>query len=235
MRRGRTTAVRLAALALLLLATAGCRGCTKRQPPVHLNPNMDYQPKAQALEASAFFADGAVGRRPLAGTVAQEDPAELEPLVTGLDAAGLPVAVMPAAARGAFPDFAARGAERFGIYCAPCHGDRGDGKGVMLSRGGINSTDLRLARLHDAGDGHLFDVVTRGLGLMSGYAAAVPPADRWAIVAHVRVLQAGQPVTPDPVLPGAAPVEGGAATADAAIAGAEATAAAAPAAEGEGR
>lgn len=230
--RRRSAALRLAAVVLLLLATAGCRGCTKRQPPVHLNPNMDYQPKAQALEASPFFADGAVERQPVPGTVAREDAAEVTSFATGRDAAGELVAVMPAAARDACPDFAARGAERYGIYCAPCHGDRGDGQGVMRARGGINSADLRLQRLHDAGDGHLFDVVGNGFGLMAGYRAAVPPADRWAIVAHVRRLQASQPVTPNPVLPGAAD-SAGTAAADAGAAAATEPAAE-PAAAGGG-
>lgn len=216
MHRPTATVLRLTAVALLLVVTAGCRGCTKRQPPIHLNPNMDYQPKAQALESSPFFADGSVQRLPVPGTVALEDAEELTPLATGRDAAGELVAAMPAAARDAFPDFAARGAERYGIYCGPCHGDRGDGNGVMRTRGGINSADLRLQRLHDAGDGHLFDVITHGVGLMASYAAQVPVEDRWAIVAHVRALQESQPVTPDV---GAAP----AADAPAADAAADAT------------
>jgi hypothetical protein len=35
----------------------------------------------------------------------------------------------------------------------------------------------------------LFDVITNGFGLMAGYRWPIPPADRWAIVAHVRALQ----------------------------------------------
>jgi hypothetical protein len=37
-------------------------------------------------------------------------------------------------------------------------------------------------------DGYLFDVITNGTGLMAGYRWPIPPADRWAIVAHVRQL-----------------------------------------------
>jgi hypothetical protein len=80
----------------------------------------------------------------------------------------------------------------------------------MFHRGGINSADLRLQRLRDAPDGQLFDVVSHGLGLMSGYAAAVPVADRWAIIAYVRELQAASPV---PDTAPAAPAEGEAAPA----------------------
>src|SRR4029434_4661643 len=55
---------------LLLLGLTGCvRGCTSSSPPVHLNPNMDWQPKVQAQEASDFFYDGSAMRPPIPGTV----------------------------------------------------------------------------------------------------------------------------------------------------------------------
>ena len=38
-------------------------------------------------------------------------------------------------------------------------------------------------------DGQIFDVITNGFGLMAGYRWPIPPADRWAIVAYVRVMQ----------------------------------------------
>ena len=38
-------------------------------------------------------------------------------------------------------------------------------------------------------DGQIFDVITNGQGLMAGYRWPIPPADRWAIIAHVRELQ----------------------------------------------
>ena len=76
--------LRLAGVALLLVALGGCRGCVSGRPPIHLNPNMDYQPKLQPQEASRFFADGAGMRPPVEGTVAQEDPVELDAFVTGL-------------------------------------------------------------------------------------------------------------------------------------------------------
>lgn len=190
--------LRLVALVALLVTLGGCRGCTSRRPPIHLNPNMDYQAKLQPQEESRFFADGSGMRQPVAGTVAQDEPAELDAYSTGLDAVGQPVAAIPAAARQRWPDLEARGAERYAIYCAPCHGDKGDGKGVMFYRGGINSADLRQQRLREAPDGHFFDVVSHGLGLMSGYAAAVPVEDRWAIIAHVRELQAAAPAATAP-------------------------------------
>jgi hypothetical protein len=38
-------------------------------------------------------------------------------------------------------------------------------------------------------DGQLFDIITNGSGLMPAYRWPIPPADRWAIIAHVRELE----------------------------------------------
>ena len=39
-------------------------------PPIHLNPNMDDQPKYEAMEESQFFLDKSAMRMPVIGTVA---------------------------------------------------------------------------------------------------------------------------------------------------------------------
>ena len=74
-------------------------------------------------------------------------------------------------------------------YCAPCHDARGDGKGILATRGNVPTTSMHAEKVLTAGDGHLFEVVTNGLGLMPAYRWPIPPADRWAIVAHVREMQ----------------------------------------------
>ena len=42
----------------------------------------------------------------------------------------------------ATPELLARGAERYRIYCQPCHDARGDGKGILAQRGGVPTTSL---------------------------------------------------------------------------------------------
>ncbi len=88
-----------------------------------------------------------------------------------------------------------RGQERFNIYCSPCHGRLGDGNGMIAQRG--FNTRRKPANYHDdkivrLPDGHYFDVMTNGFGVMFSYAARVEPADRWAIVSYIRTLQLSQ-------------------------------------------
>lgn len=45
---------------------------------------------------------------------------------------------------------------------------------------------------------HFFDVITNGYGVMYPHADRVPEADRWAITAYIRALQAPDPtIAPD--------------------------------------
>jgi hypothetical protein len=46
--------------------------------------------------------------------------------------------------------------------------------------------------LRDAPVGYYFEVITKGFGGMPSYSAQIPPADRWRIIAYVRVLQMSQ-------------------------------------------
>jgi mono/diheme cytochrome c family protein len=83
----------------------------------------------------------------------------------------------------------ARGQQRFGIYCAPCHGFGGDGDGMIVQRGMPRPPSFHSARLRTAPDAHFMAVITQGYGVMYSYADRVAPRDRWAIIAYIRALQ----------------------------------------------
>ena len=82
-----------------------------------------------------------------------------------------------------------RGHQRYSIYCQPCHDARGDGKGILFQRGNVPTASFHQEKILKYADGQIFDVITNGAGLMSGYRWPIPPADRWAIVAYVRSLE----------------------------------------------
>jgi mono/diheme cytochrome c family protein len=170
----------------LALALCGCRGMTSSEPPIHINPSMDQQPKYLPQSSSQFFYDGSAMRQPVPGTVARgelrEDPAFFE----GKDAAGQPLAKSPVEAT---PELLARGADRYHIYCEPCHDPRGDGKGILAQRASVPTASMHDPKVLNAPDGHIYDVISNGLGLMPAYRWPIQPADRWAIVAHVRELE----------------------------------------------
>jgi mono/diheme cytochrome c family protein len=139
--------------------------------------DMSHQPKAIDSRPSPVFGDNLTDRAPPAGTVARgqlENQAQLTER-PAMDAALL-----------------ARGQERYQIFCTPCHGFSGNGDGRVVQRGFSPPPAFSERRLREAPDDYLLQVIAQGHGLMYGYAARVPPTDRWAIVAHVRVLQLSQ-------------------------------------------
>jgi hypothetical protein len=212
--------LRAFALAGVVLTTAGCvRGCTSSRPPVHLNPSMDQQPKYKAQSSSDFFYDGAAMRKPVEGTIARGELREDTAFFEGTSPGGVPIAKIPVEVTDTLK---ARGAERYRIYCAPCHDLRGDGKGILFQRGNVPTPSLHQVMLRAVGDGYIYGVIANGKGLMPSYRWPIPPADRWAIVAHVRELQlkreqdaagAASAAPPAPATPGAASPEPAATTA----------------------
>jgi hypothetical protein len=176
---------RLFALAGLLAAPAlhGCR------------QDMHDQPRFEPFEASAVFADGRSARPRVPGTVARGELIDDDLLATGRVAGELADLFPFEVTRPVLE----RGRERFGIFCAPCHAADGGGDGMIVRRGMRRPTSFHAERLREAPAGHFFDVITRGFGAMYDYSDRIAPADRWAIVAYVRVLQRSRAATFDDV------------------------------------
>jgi mono/diheme cytochrome c family protein len=169
------------------IGVTGCaRGCTSSQPPIHLNPSMDDQPKVLPQTASTFFYNGSSMRDPVPGTIAIGGLKEDAAFFTGKDADGQFIAKIPVPVSEAV---VARGADRYRIYCQPCHDAKGDGKGILFQRGNVPTASFHQEKIINYPDGQIFDVITNGMGLMSGYKWPIPPADRWAIISYVRQLE----------------------------------------------
>jgi mono/diheme cytochrome c family protein len=174
----RSDRVAMFLVAMLAATATGCR------------QDMHDQPRYEAFEAGPFFPDGRASRPTVDGTIARDEPDVDSALLTGADEQGTSLKTSPVPTT---PALLARGRERFGIYCTPCHDAVGSGRGMIVQRGFRPPPSLHEPRLRAAPDGYVFDVITRGFGVMPAY-TVVPPADRWAIVAYVRALQLSQHV-----------------------------------------
>lgn len=90
---------------------------------------------------------------------------------------------------------AARGAEKYALLCASCHGAGGAGDGPVsagLDPKPTNHTDG--AYMGSLSDDHLFTVVKEGGGavgksvLMAPWGGALNDGQIWDVVAHMRIL-----------------------------------------------
>jgi len=192
MRIAPIVAVAVALIPPLLVARA--RAVKSRQPRIHLVPDMDNQPKVRTQQYNPMFADRRAMRRPVAGTVARGDLQEDDHLYRGRVAndwaATFPMPVTEAMMR--------RGQERFNIFCAPCHGLDGTGKGPVAARaeqiGGpwVPPLSYHQPQVRERPHGHIFNTITNGIRTMPAHGPQITVADRWAIVAYVRALQRSQ-------------------------------------------
>ena len=166
-------------LALVLVGT-GCR------------QDMYNQPKYKPLAKSEFFDDDTSARPLPPHTIPRGHLDEDTAFATGKNDDGTLAATLPTPVTRALLE---RGKERFTIYCSMCHGNEGDGNGMVVQRGYPPPPSYHIDRLRNAPPGYLYSVITNGYGIMYPYASRVEQPDRWAIVAYIRALQLSKHAT----------------------------------------
>jgi mono/diheme cytochrome c family protein len=158
---------------LMILLLSGCR------------QGMYNQPKAKPLRKNNLFLDQSSARPIPPNTVARGDLQLNDAFYTGKIADRLidfiPIQITE--------ENLMRGKERFNIYCSVCHGQTGEGNGMIVQRGFPPPPTFHSERLRSVPNGHIYDVITHGYGVMYSYASRINPNDRWCIVAYLRVLQ----------------------------------------------
>jgi mono/diheme cytochrome c family protein len=193
----------LIALSWIPLALiAKSRATDSTSPRIQVIPDMDNQPKFKTQTANPLFADGRAMRAPVDGAIPAGVASGDETIATGRRGeaflARSPLPVTAASMR--------RGQERFGIFCAPCHGLGGAGNGAVSQRADrlaegtwTPPTDLAGQLVRERPDGEIFNTIKHGIRNMPGYGPQIPVEDSWAIVAYVRALQLSRNATLDDV------------------------------------
>jgi len=155
---------------------------------------MHDQAKYEPLEESSFFDNGMSSRPLVEGTIAREMPPEKTALHTGRTPNDEFITELPMELDR---ELLERGRSRFDAFCSPCHGQTGDGLGMIVRRGFKQPTSFHDQRLRESSVGYYFDVMSNGFGQMSSYASQIPVRDRWAIAAYIAALQLSQNIPVD--------------------------------------
>lgn len=84
---------------------------------------------------------------------------------------------------------AAVGDTLYGVFCSHCHGVAGDGRGPVAPK--IGAPSLLTEKAMGLSDGNIYSIIRYGRGVMPRQGdRLVAPEGRWAVVNHVRALQA---------------------------------------------
>lgn len=153
--------------------------------------DMFNQPRSHPLGSSDFFEDGAAARPLPPHTVARNNLEIDEVFYTGMAGTNLVTTIPIHVTRETLE----RGHAHFEIDCIPCHGESGEGNGIVVQRGFPAPPSYHIDRLRNAPIGHFFDVMTHGYGVMYPFASRTTPEQRWEIAAYIRALQLSENAT----------------------------------------
>ena len=200
------------ALAALVLFTSSCEFYYYRLPSPdnlwHIIPWFDHMITARYIrpyETADVPRYTPVGTVPVSGGEPDWSAEWTTGRTTTADALRNPYAgAGDAQPSPAGPEFAmlpreveAAGDSLYQTFCTVCHGAAGDGKGPVGPR--VAAPSLLTGRARGYSDGYLYSIIRYGRGVMPRYGDKVYlPADRWAIVSHLRKLQAASPAPQEP-------------------------------------
>jgi mono/diheme cytochrome c family protein len=89
------------------------------------------------------------------------------------------------------------GKHYFTVFCSPCHGDKGDGKGHLVQiekYSGVpayhgDAASSRGGLMKDLTAGKIYHTIMYGLNNMGSHASQLSPNERWKVVMYVQQLQ----------------------------------------------
>jgi mono/diheme cytochrome c family protein len=176
---------------MLLSALPACRTEQTLVEPRPYLERMEDQAKRLPYEDDPVLPLGMEMQKPPLGTLpvdtSLEGPLVERGAVDGRWADRIPVAIDRAVVE--------RGRSHFETFCAPCHGELGDGHSAVADHMGIRKPqDLLSDRVRAFPPGRVFRTVRDGYGLMPPYRAQLGVKDTWAVVAYVQALQAASGV-----------------------------------------
>lgn len=167
---------------IVLIVMQSCFDPSK--PNYQYFPNM-YEPVGYETYAdSDAFANGIEAQLPVAGSVARGwEPYDYPDTNEGYEAAKADLkSPLEATAENS-----ATGKELYGIYCAVCHGNKGDGQGILMTREKFLGVPSYADR--DITSGSIYHVLMYGKNAMGSHAGQVNAEERWQIAQHVMELR----------------------------------------------
>jgi mono/diheme cytochrome c family protein len=172
-------------IAFVVSASAALTSCfDKSEPNYQYMPNMYESVGYETYSESKAFNNGKEGQLPATGSIPRGfTPYEYPNTEEGYNAAKAGL-VSPLAATEIDEE---KGKALFTIYCAICHGDKGDGKGNLAKRekfaGVPNYKDREIT------EGSVFHVETYGRNMMGSHANQLSTKERWQVAHYVMKLR----------------------------------------------
>ena len=170
---------------LIIILNIGLYSCADPSRPNHQYfPNM-YEPVGYETYAdSDAFVNGIEAQVPVEGTVARGwEPYDYLDTNEGYEDAKANL-ISPLEIT---KENSANGKELYTIYCAVCHGSKGDGQGILMTREKFLGVPSYADR--EITPGSIYHVLMYGKNAMGSHAGQVNSKERWQIAQHVMDLR----------------------------------------------
>jgi mono/diheme cytochrome c family protein len=192
------TNMRLLSIGIGLALLAAACNRSPEHPGYIYFPDMTYSQAYESMTPNTVFADSQSQQLPVAGTIPRGyKPFHFENTLEDYSRAGDELENPLIATE----DNISQGRYLYGIYCAICHGESGEGNGPIVQREKFpppptffNDYMMTLP------DGKMFYSVHFGKGLMGSYASQLSQEERWKVILYINKMQndhAGAAPSPD--------------------------------------
>ena len=183
----------LGASVIIIAAAVFMTSCKdKRSPGWEYAPNMYEHIAYDPDQKNPNFADGKTAQVPPAGTIPVgfvkfDYPKSNE----GYEQASLEVHNPLPQTKENFEE----GKVLFMHFCSPCHGQTGEGDGLVVQHGFppppsySKGQSSRGGAMKDLTDGKIYHTITYGVNVMGSYASQLSPDERWKVIMYVHHLQ----------------------------------------------
>jgi len=178
----RNTIIKITSILFVAIAFTSCND--KRQRQVQYMPDMYVSVAYEPYGVNTAFANGMDSQKPAAGSIARgQVPYDYANSNEGYEEA-------KANLKSPLNEYTVnseKGKALYGIYCAVCHGKKGDGQGDLVKREkflGIPNYKDR-----DITEGSIYHVIMYGRNLMGSHASQLTGEERWQVVNHVEKLR----------------------------------------------
>lgn len=171
-------------LAMVIFALTSCDH-DRNKPGYTFYPDMEESQAYETYSANPNFIDGKTNQLPVTNTISRNHiPYRFVKNDSSLLAAGRELENPFSGNDSVFVE----GKRLYTIYCSSCHGDKGDGKGLLFTsdKYPFPPASLLSDKVRQRPDGELFHIISVGYGIMGAHQNLVTENERWMIIEYIR-------------------------------------------------
>ncbi len=186
--------VKIITLLVVIVGLSSCQNKRERQVQYMADTDMYTPVSYETYGVDVVFKDSMEARLPVLGTISRGNvPYDYRDtpnaLLVAKDSLFSPLKVTAPldSIRRVSQTNLDQGKYLYGIYCATCHGTKGDGQGDLVK----NEKFLGVPNYKDRDitEGSIYHVIMRGKGIMGSHSSQLSATERWQVVHHVEQLR----------------------------------------------